>query len=398
MLPALDLTTSFLSNAIITGVTAVMLGFIRHANRDLRGLGYWLLGQAASSMGFLWLYGVITQPNPYLGIVGFLCVFAGSILGMLGHHRFLERQGRIGGWAALFFALFCIAMGVLMVAEVKMGFYRVLMLGAQVGPAVASAWMLLRYGRGEARMAYRTVAGLYLLWAAICTLRLTYVATTGFDDDATGWTMGPAIAIATLVLTCHALGLAWMIVGRLQESLVRQAATDPLTGAMNRRALQTLLEQETARAAREGHGLVVATFDLDHFKHLNDTHGHAVGDATLIGVVELAGRMLRPGDAVARLGGEEFCLVLAGLDGKDAAAIVERLRHAVANLDIPGPNGSVQVAASFGIACFGPHGQDWPALLKAADNALYRAKRNGRNRVEFADPTAHEGHARRAGD
>ncbi len=398
MLPALDLTTSFLSNAIITGVTAVMLGFIRHANRDLRGLGYWLLGQAASSIGFLWLYGVISLPNPYLGVVGFLCVFAGGILGMLGHHRFLELEGRIGGWAALFFALVCLAMGILLTAQVKMGFFRVLMLGAQLGPAAVSAWLLLRHGRGQARTAYRTVASLYLLWALICVLRLIYVAMTGFDDDATGWTMGPAIAIATLVLTCHALGLAWMIVGRLQESLIRQAATDPLTGAMNRRALQTHLEQETSRAAREGHGLVVATFDLDHFKHLNDTHGHAIGDATLIGVVQLAGQMLRPGDAVARLGGEEFCLVLTGLDGGAAAPILERLRHAVANLDIPGPNGSVQVAASFGVAWFGPHGQDWPTLLKAADNALYRAKRNGRNRVEFADLPGHESHARQAGD
>ena len=197
MLPALDLTTSFMSNAIITGVTAVMLGFIRHANRDLRGLGYWMLGQAASSIGFLWLYCVMTTLDSRLGIIGFLFVFGGNLLNMVGYHGFLGLGRPIGRWALLFFVLVCAAFSLLVMAELKMAAYRVILLGVQVGPAVASAWLLLRHGRGEARAAYRTVAGVYLIWAVLCALRLVYVVGSGINQDVTGWTTGPANCSAT---------------------------------------------------------------------------------------------------------------------------------------------------------------------------------------------------------
>lgn len=384
MLPALDLPTNFLTNAIITGVAASMLGFIRHANRDLHGLGYWMLGQASQTIGFGLLFCITGTAQPHWGIVGFLFILGGDLLGLVGYYRFLNVPVRPERWAALLFILTGAAFVLLSLTGQPLGIFRVLMLGVQVVPTALSAYVLIHHGQGAVRTACRTVGGFYVAWAALCGLRALYLLAQGLNDGAISWTLAPAIAIATLILTCHALGLAWMVVGRLQENLIRQAATDPLTGAMNRRALQSHLEQETNRAARDGQGLTVVMFDLDHFKALNDTHGHAVGDATLAGVVELTERMLRPGDGVARLGGEEFCLVLSGLHGPQATTLIERLRLALQDLDIASPAGPVRVAASFGIAWYGPHGHNWSGLLKAADNALYQAKRSGRDRVELA--------------
>ncbi|MFM2042808.1 MAG: hypothetical protein RLY86_1384 [Pseudomonadota bacterium] len=175
----------------------------------------------------------------------------------------------------------------------------------------------------------------------------------------------------------------------LQEAnrrLEHIAGTDPLTGLANRRRILDLLGAEIDRSMRLAHVLSVLIFDLDSFKQINDRYGHAGGDATLRATADRVMTILRPYDAVGRLGGEEFLVVLpeTGLD--DALAIAERLRQAIADSPVPHQGREIRVTASFGCALRTGREEGVDALIHRADIALYRAKNGGRNRVEVADP------------
>lgn len=391
MLPALDLASIFIANAIVTGVAALVLRFIRHYHPDLTGTGYWALGQACYAFGFVLLYLSMADPFQRSSLPGFFLTIAGTLLTTLGFHRFLGLPGRVWPYALGFFLLVVGFCSLVSLVLEQPGYIMTATVTTQTAVSIVNVILLRRYSRGAMRPAAITLAGLHGIWAVIGVARVLFIIATGFDVQAAIAMMPPSMLGGTFLLTCHALGLVWMIVGRMQEHLVHQAATDPLTGALNRRALQARLEQERTRVLREGGGFALATFDLDHFKQLNDTHGHVVGDATLVGVVNTAGGLLRPTDAVARLGGEEFCLLLPDVTGDGAIAMAERLRRSLEGLEITSASGTVAVAASFGVAWYGTHGHDWPTLLKAADSALYSAKRNGRNRVEVANPVvAHD--------
>jgi two-component system, cell cycle response regulator len=178
---------------------------------------------------------------------------------------------------------------------------------------------------------------------------------------------------------------------KAREALRDQATHDPLTGLWNRYALLEALEREHSRAAREGTPLAVIMLDLDYFKRVNDTYGHLAGDAVLR---EAAGRMqavVRSYDLVGRFGGEEFLIVLPGTSGANAAQLAERLRAALAQDPVRQELLRIPVTASFGVGAIGmAPGGDAQTLIRLADEALYRAKEKGRNRVEWLSEAKEE--------
>lgn len=164
---------------------------------------------------------------------------------------------------------------------------------------------------------------------------------------------------------------------RLEE----MALSDPLTGLDNRRSHQRRLAEAVARSRRQGRPLACLLVDIDHFKAINDQHGHPAGDRVLVEVAEALARAVRGGDALARYGGEEFA-VLMEVEGADAAeAAAERMRMAVST--VTSPDGDA-LTASVGLALLDP-AEEGEALVERADAALYRAKTAGRDRVEAAD-------------
>ncbi|HZP30134.1 MAG TPA: PAS domain S-box protein [Acidimicrobiia bacterium] len=180
------------------------------------------------------------------------------------------------------------------------------------------------------------------------------------------------------------LGLMADITARkqLEEQLEHEAAHDPLTGLPNRLLFRRLAEQDAARAARQGSRLGIVYLDLDGFKHVNDTYGHAAGDELLVRVGERLRGSIRTGDTVARLGGDEFALLCADPAGADETyQIARRCIDAIA---VPYRIGvhQVDVGASAGVAVHEGRGCDVDALLNDADTALYRAKADGKGRVE----------------
>jgi diguanylate cyclase (GGDEF)-like protein len=176
---------------------------------------------------------------------------------------------------------------------------------------------------------------------------------------------------------------------RLAADRIRhQAFHDPLTDVANRAGFELSLAQAIEGARQTGHVVALALLDLDRFKHINDTLGHAAGDALLKEVAARLRDCVRPSDSVARLGGDEFVLVLAGIGYPDGAATVARkvIEQVARPVMLEGQ--AVAVTVSIGISAFPHDGADATTLLKAADDAMYRAKSAGRNGFAIHEPSS----------
>jgi diguanylate cyclase (GGDEF)-like protein len=171
---------------------------------------------------------------------------------------------------------------------------------------------------------------------------------------------------------------------RLHRLVEEQARVDSLTDLANRRRLEETLRSELARAARFGGDLTFVLADLDNFKQVNDRYGHPAGDEVLQAFARVLEGAVRESDVAGRWGGEEFALVLTGTDAEGGAQLAERARVAFEAMRLRTPAGeSLPVTASFGVAASAGNAE-FETLVAAADSALYRAKRAGKNRVETA--------------
>ena len=192
------------------------------------------------------------------------------------------------------------------------------------------------------------------------------------------------IVAAILFAAVAATGL--LVVNRVQHlyrELTKQATTDALTGVGNRRYFLDLIAYEATRSDRYGQPFSLAIVDIDHFKKVNDSYGHLVGDAVLKHFCAMCQAGLRQSDVMGRLGGEEFGILMPNTELHDAVAVLDRMRHALAESPLQQVDAEIVVTGSFGaVSSTAGHGQtDVEALLKAADLAMYTAKSQGRNRV-----------------
>lgn len=175
---------------------------------------------------------------------------------------------------------------------------------------------------------------------------------------------------------------------RMEEELRRGAITDFLTGLYNRRYFCEAATRELAQYRRNGSALSLVTFDVDHFKQINDRHGHDAGDRVLRALAGACMRAVRGADVLARLGGEEFGVLLPATGLEGALAVAENLRRTVAGLEVEAGDAHLGLTCSFGVATAGAATADVEDLLKRADTALYAAKASGRNCVRAEMPAA----------
>ncbi|MET0081307.1 MAG: GGDEF domain-containing protein, partial [Candidatus Thiodiazotropha lotti] len=171
-----------------------------------------------------------------------------------------------------------------------------------------------------------------------------------------------------------------------EERLKQQATHDSLTGLYNRKELEERLLGEIARCDRYKHRLSLFILDIDHFKHVNDQYGHQTGDTVLSDLAALFERSIRKTDYAARYGGEEFVIVLSETPHDQAKDLAERLCQQVAEhpIRLEGKD-EIWLTISIGVATFPDHADSWNGLIKAADMAMYTAKKAGRNQVKTAD-------------
>ncbi|WP_422018475.1 GGDEF domain-containing protein [Roseateles sp.] len=247
--------------------------------------------------------------------------------------------------------------------------------------------------RGVARQLSRTVTAFmavpFFALAAVSVLNVLELATSP-DRHLIGSALPPPWRAVLWFLLSAAITLSFMslMIWRLITRIQQLMRNDALTGTLNRRAFGQALAEHQALLLR-GHGFAIVMMDIDHFKRVNDQHGHAAGDAALQHAVRLWRAELRDVDVLGRLGGEEFCALLPLGDGAGIAAATlaaERLRAALAAAPLAWQGRSLPLTASFGVALPQPRDATGGAGLASADAQVYRAKAAGRNRVCVAAP------------
>jgi diguanylate cyclase (GGDEF)-like protein len=216
----------------------------------------------------------------------------------------------------------------------------------------------------------------------VLTTAMTGAATSDWPTD---WRLQALATAAWVSAVIGVIFVGWFVfslraIVRLNDMVDRQARTDDLTGLDNRRAFFACAERESARADRQGDDLSLLVLDIDHFKRVNDTHGHRIGDLVLAGVAQVLWRSVGEAGVVGRLGGEEFAVLLPGYDLESAQRGAETIRATVEVCSIATPAGDIPVTVSIGCAsvCVG---ESALAAFHKADDALYAAKRAGRNQV-----------------
>jgi diguanylate cyclase (GGDEF)-like protein len=260
------------------------------------------------------------------------------------------------------------------------------------GLCLAIGLLLLRAPQtGPTHYSYRFTAFMAILFAFSHAVR-GIVHGTGIEELSSAFQSAPVnlifMSLGALVMPVFTMGVVMIVHDRMMEQAMAAANRDFLTGAWSRRAFFEFAERELVRVQRNGRALSLLLFDVDHFKRINDTHGHAVGDRVLIEIVQRAEKEIRGMDCIARIGGEEFAALLPEVDAASARVVAERLRTALGTHVVPNgasANASVAYTVSIGVATLAAP-ESIAELMRRADIALYEAKAGGRNTVVSAPP------------
>lgn len=380
---ALDIRTLFFVATLATVLSAAALAVLWRTHPTEPSGRYWAAGAALASTGFLliWLRGIV--PSFVSIALANALLAAGYGVLLLAVERFTGRA--LHPWP--------IAACVLVVFVTFLVFdrgstdlnARIVIISAVTGAMALWCVRLLSVDVPPGmELTQGVMAVVFALQAVAFLLRGLLVL---LDPGATGHLFDPSTVSAAVGVDViiSAFGLAFgataMVTRRLHLHLDHLASHDPLTGLPNRHAVVEAAARETARSARLGYPLSVLLLDIDHFKPVNDTHGHDAGDAVLRAFAVAAASGLRRDDVLGRYGGEEFLALLPNADREAALAVGERIRAAVGAMTVDHAGRTITVTVSIGVAEVPPRGGVWNDIMRAADAALYEAKRGGRDRV-----------------
>ena len=369
-------------NLLLGGLCVV----VARGERGSRALRLWGWGTLVYSLGLLVTLAAFL-PFAVSKVVGNgMIAFAPilSIRGVLSHTSFRWNDRWLGAaYVATMLPIIANHLG---------GHYQVLIDLTAPAPLanvlfVIAAVVLLRDPPPDARAAARFLAGTLVFAVAVWSARMwiLWLSVGATNDRERGDLTVALFAIAQMVVSVAAtLGLLWVEVRKMAATLERIAYSDPLTNLPNRRAMLSRFQEELARAARYERPLALTLIDIDHFKAVNDTHGHQAGDGVLVHVASVLGAEKRAEDVLGRIGGEEFLLLQPDQTPAGAWEAADRLRRSVASAAFAHRGSTLAVTLSGGVAVYPADGVDWDALFSAADRRLYEAKRAGRNRIEGA--------------
>jgi diguanylate cyclase (GGDEF)-like protein len=311
-----------------------------------------------------------------LNVVAFFAMY-------MGMRWFVKRQPALSRvWPTVMLALMA---GYCAMFVLQIPYASLLTTGIILWICGALLWMLLKQHEERFRLPALITSAMMLILAGVVAYRgvlsvemyrRAELVTLGGDPR---WDNSTLIMV--MLAHCLLIMSVWFAAAEMYSAVEATAGIDALTGCLNRRALMKLAAHEVARSERSGMPLTVVVIDLDHFKLVNDTYGHAAGDATLCALVTLLQQRLRSVDVVARIGGEEFLLLLPDTDTVSGAKVVDGLRQAVETMQVEFEGHAIRTTISAGMTQGLPRNDTWTAMMNRADHALYQAKRNGRNRV-----------------
>jgi diguanylate cyclase (GGDEF)-like protein len=384
---ALDPRTTVLIGSITSGLMAMVLTLLARATPlPVPGLRTWVAGSWLVFAGLL-LLGLRDWIPPLatitLGNGAFVLAY---IVWLAGTRQHFGERLRWGPWLLAWLAM-AGAVTWFAYAQPSYRMRLVVVAGLCCSISVHHALVLLRYPQAER---FGRTLGITLVTSWLGILAAVYAARTAhaafFPQGDSGLLSQDAVQIVytasfTVCNLLLVIGFATMASDHVRARIEEQAVRDPLTGTLNRQALLECLERERTRHDRTGQPFCVAMLDVDHFKKINDGHGHPVGDRVLVHLCRRMAALVRPHDVVARYGGEEFVVVMPQTRLPEAALVAERLlREAVGVDDQALPAFTV----SIGLAESAADDATAEATIARADVALYQAKARGRNRLERA--------------
>lgn len=385
----MSLTAKLLLLCLLTMsmLMGVLVLVVARGERKSLALRLWGWGLVAYALGMLTIISVVFLPVDFTQVMGnSLIAFAGLLTAQGVFMHTPARPNRM------------LLQGGLLLTVVILVMNHVFHIGLVVDIAAptlyasllyaAVSWQLIRHPPPAARGASAFLVTTIVLTLMVWNLRLAFIwlSLSHTSNPERTYSLQAWFAVfQMLLIVSSTLGLMWVETRLMEDDLRRSAFTDILTGLPNRRAMLVRFSEEAARAARQRQKFGVALFDIDHFKQINDTCGHYVGDAVLKHIAEALTGAKRAEDALGRIGGEEFLVLLPHHEREKSIVAAERLRLAVESAqqhqDVLVPAATV----SGGVAIYPDDGEDWDRLFMAADRRMYRAKRAGRNRVEGLD-------------
>lgn len=378
---------------LLTAVFGIVMLFVllSLARSGIAGVRHWLAAIVCSVLSLL-LYASRGKVAPFLSFELANTLYASAIcLLYTGFCRFLSRpvptKLLICATTLLIVLIFVFHYGYDLL-HVRIALVSVF----HGGLCLAIGLILLRAPQTDTtHYSYRFTAFMAILFA-FCHAVRGIIHGTGVEELSSAFQSAPInllfITIGSLVIPVFTVGIVMIVHDRMMALAMAAANRDFLTGAWSRRAFFEFAERELTRVQRNGRPLSLLLFDVDHFKRINDTHGHAVGDRVLTEIVQRAEKEIRGMDCIARVGGEEFAALLPEVDASSALVVAERLRtalgtHAVA--DSSSTSAAVTYTVSIGVATLIPS-ESIAELMRRADIALYEAKAGGRNTVVCSAP------------
>ena len=369
---------------------ALALGVVRQGLRARPEIRRWTLGCWALLGGLAALAGRVVLPPDLSTVLGNGLVCLGLALFGQALHRLLCGGG---GPKALLQVQPAIWLALVLMLDWPLHQRTALLSLVYTALLAPSVWLILRCG-WRAERALRAVAlAMALAMAALLVRALHALSQPGGDGDPMQASLGQALTFLVAFVCLLGAGFAFLlaVLERMAQQMEEMATRDGLTGCWNRSTTDALLAHELQRAHRSATAVAFVLLDLDHFKQVNDRHGHHTGDAVLRAVAEAVRRRLRASDVFGRTGGEEFGLVLPDTDVAGARWLVEAVRREVEALELAGSSDGapVKVTVSAGVAVADARSRlSGDRLYGQADQSLYEAKRAGRNRVEVYGITA----------
>lgn len=386
MLNVPTLWTVFVVNFMALGL---VWAYITRSYPKFEAARFWMasafIGAAGATSALIRLF--VASPVPLL--IGAAGVIAASCLAAMGIQRFYDRPVT---WRVMAMTG-ALSLGGVVFFMVVVEHMQLRMLSYTFGqalPLVLALRLLLSPPEGRVSPGARLSGIVIISMIAIFAAR-TAGNVLGGDFSSVAGSQSHAVMVLGLLFLSMTLnfGFLLMAMDRLRNEVADLALLDDLTGVANRRHLLQRLAEECARSERSGEPFSLLVIDLDGFKTINDTHGHAAGDACLQHFTLMAQTRLRPGDMLARTGGDEFCVVLPSSGLREAASIARRVLE-VCRQDAAGCAGNdIPIAISIGVAEWDRSiGQLPDRLIAHADHALYAAKKNGKNDLAAYDPAS----------
>jgi len=382
----MDVFTLVVACALGGAVMAVSMGLLYLASARRACLFHWALAglcfAASSVIGACAIhYRLHPLIAPAAGNVLYIAGHYGILAGLRCHLNLRPRWDLLA-WLSL--AVFGAHLVPAVQASVTL---RLMLFTPPIAAISLGAALLLWRQPGQSRqtrLAYLPMIVLETLFMLQLVLRALYVALGDrlhltFMGNQMLQTVGSLCVLVFMAVAT--IGCALIVTHEQALALKRASLTDALTGWLNRRALHDIAAREFRRSQRSGAAIHFITFDIDHFKSINDRYGHGIGDAAICHVTDVASRVLRGYDALFRIGGEEFAVLVDGSRLVDVCTIAERLRETVAASPLQADGHAVRMTVSVGVAALAAEDGKWEDILRRADEALYHAKQHGRDRV-----------------